>query len=306
MNAPWQPDIAIDAALAAELVEAAWPALAPVRLAPMGVGWDNLALLVNETYVFRFPRRAVAIACLRAELTVLPRLPDDLGLAVPRPRFVAEPSARYPAPFAGYARLAGRCACSRALDEAARARAARPLGAFLRRLHATELDPRDAAEVPGDRIGRADLALRRGQLERYLDALVAAGEPLDRPRLAARADALAAAEPWAGPPRLVHGDLYPRHVLVDERGEPGGVLDWGDVHRGDPALDLSIAFTLLPAGARAAFWEAYGDPDPATRRRAAFRALYYGALLLAYGRDVGDRDLAEVGRRVLAEAAADA
>ncbi|MCH7839494.1 MAG: phosphotransferase [Planctomycetes bacterium] len=38
---------------------------------------------------------------------------------------------------------------------------------------------------------------------------------------------------------LVHRDLYARHMLVDDDGRPCGVIDWGDVHVGDPAIDLS-------------------------------------------------------------------
>ena len=39
-------------------------------------------------------------------------------------------------------------------------------------------------------------------------------------------------------PVFVHGDLYSRHLLVDDAGRPCGVIDWGDCHVGDPAVDL--------------------------------------------------------------------
>ena len=38
---------------------------------------------------------------------------------------------------------------------------------------------------------------------------------------------------------LVHGDFYSRHVLVDETGGMAGVIDFGDLHVGHPAVDLS-------------------------------------------------------------------
>lgn len=46
------------------------------------------------------------------------------------------------------------------------------------------------------------------------------------------------------PPRLVHGDLGPVHVLL-ERGRPVGLLDFGYVSTiGDPAFDAAVAACL--------------------------------------------------------------
>jgi Ser/Thr protein kinase RdoA (MazF antagonist) len=56
------------------------------------------------------------------------------------------------------------------------------------------------------------------------------------------ADALRAVPPV--PPRLVHGDLGPVHVLL-ERGRPVGLLDFGYVSTlGDPAFDAAVAACL--------------------------------------------------------------
>ena len=93
----------------------------------------------------------------------------------------------------------------------------------------------------------------------------------------------------------MHGDLYARHLIVDAHHTVTGVLDWGDVHLGDPAIDLTLAFTFLPPEARDAFRAAYGPIDDATWDRARFRAFHYGAALLQYGRSEGDTDIARVG-----------
>jgi aminoglycoside phosphotransferase (APT) family kinase protein len=102
----------------------------------------------------------------------------------------------------------------------------------------------------------------------------------------------------------VHGDLHPRHVIVGPRGELAGVIDWGDSHAGDPALDLAIAFTFLPRDARETFRVAYGAVDDASWDRARFRALHYGAHLTRYGKTVGDLAMLLVGERALRAAAA--
>ena len=77
------------------------------------------------------------------------------------------------------------------------------------------------------------------------------------------------------------------------------MIDWGDVHLGDPALDLSIAFSFLPPAARSRFRQVYGAIDAATWQRARFRAIHYGALLVEYGRSIEDEALREMGAYAL-------
>jgi aminoglycoside phosphotransferase (APT) family kinase protein len=93
-------------------------------------------------------------------------------------------------------------------------------------------------------------------------------------------------------PVLVHGDLHVRHLLADPvTGEPSGVIDWGDVCLADPAVDLSLTWSLLDDPGRDAFYAAYG-PVPADRRlRARILALFLNAVLALYAHDVGNRAL---------------
>lgn len=296
---PWVPEFQIDEALAKRLIEGQFPELAPARLEFVGAGWDNLALMVNGGIIFRFPKRQLAINCMQGELASLPFLPPELSLGVPRLRFRGKPALGYPAPFGGYERLAGRTACAPELSADQRATSASALGEFLRQLHSTELDEAAKSAIPNDRIRRADLSYRLPMCLERLEQLAEAGECLEFATLRSEVERLSGAPAWSGEPRLVHGDLYPRHLLVDEESQVSGVIDWGDVHRGDPALDLAIGFTYLPPSAYSDFEEAYGGVDAATRDRARFRGILYGALLLNYGCEVADRSLELLGRRIL-------
>ena len=83
------------------------------------------------------------------------------------------------------------------------------------------------------------------------------------------------------PPRLVHGDLGPVHVLLED-GRPTGLLDFGYVSTvGDPAFDAAVAACLQDmfgpgaAAATAAFDELSvarlgHDPDVLVLHRAAY------------------------------------
>lgn len=85
-------------------------------------------------------------------------------------------------------------------------------------------------DVPfGDSLG--DLVLRRAPLVDLADGVAE--------ELAAELRALTPV-----PPRLVHGDIGPVHVLLED-GRPVGLLDFGYVSTvGDPAFDAAVAAAL--------------------------------------------------------------
>ena len=45
--------------------------------------------------------------------------------------------------------------------------------------------------------------------------------------------------------RLLHLDLHPFNVLVDDAGEPTGVIDWANAAGGDPELDRARTWSVL-------------------------------------------------------------
>ncbi len=283
----WDADIALDADTARDVLEAQFPAvfspLAPARVTLLPAGWDNHVFLVNDEWVFRFPRREIAVRFLAYEQECLPALAAHLPLPVPVPAMLGSATAGFPRAFFGYRVLAGTTACRADLTPAQRAACAQPLGDFLRSLHA--LSP--SIELPPGFIHRADVRRRAGPMRERVLAL--SGEPgLDVDALVAVIDEAAAATPWDGRAVPCHGDLYARHVLVDEGLRPCGIIDWGDVHGGDRAVDLGVAWSFLPAAARQEFRAAYGPLDADTWARARYRAVHYGVHLLRYGRAEGD------------------
>lgn len=286
----WAADTEVPAALAVRLIEGRFPKLAPVRLEPLGEGWDNTAFRVNGAFVFRFPRRAAAAHLIEKEAEFLPRLEAHLPLPVPRIRWLGEPADGYPYRFSGYPLLPGVTACRVPLADTDRGALAEPLAAFLRVLHGIPVDAAEMESLPGDELQKANLARVLPRLAERISRC--------RPQLRPLVDRLASAEItrrrcW------LHGDLYARHLLLDDQRKLCGVIDWGDVHVGDPAMDLSIAFTFLPPGARKGFREAYGGVDDDTWSRAQFRALHYGVVLLEYGQGIGDDALTAAGAYAL-------
>ena len=69
-----------------------------------------------------------------------------------------------------------------------------------------------------------------------------------------------------------------------------GVVDFGALFAGDPAVDLAAAWVVLPAGMAEHFFSAYGEVDEATVRRARGLALLKSLFLMLMGQN-GDRGL---------------
>lgn len=307
MKRPWNPEREVSIDLATRLIEEQFPELVPVRVEVLGVGWDNIAFRVGarsgaEDWVFRFPRREMGVELMRTESGLLPAIAPHLSLPIPVPACVGQPGDGYPWPFAGYRMLSGETACRADLDLARRAQAAAPLAEFLASLHSVPAELAREHGAPGDTLGRLEPERRVPQIEERLGESVRHG-------------LIASQDPWRwiidqtpldwvpGGSHLVHGDFYARHVLVDEEGRPAGVIDWGDVHIGDPAVDLSIAHGFLPPAAREQFRERYGPIDPAAWKMARLKALHSAAMILAYGHDVDDRALVREGLCALAHLA---
>lgn len=273
----WSPELEVDERLAMRLIADQFPSLteAPVRF--LAAGWDNTVFVVDERWAFRFPRREVAIPGINREIAVLPSLAPRLPLPIPAPCFVGAPSSAYGWPFFGAPLIIGD-EPSPQLTDRARARLAPALGRFLRSLHGLET----ALDLPHDPLGRADMARRVPFAVERLDALAVSGLADHRERARVLLDD-ARDLPPSERTALVHGDLHFRHLLVGDTGALAGVIDWGDVCRGDPAMDLQVAWSLLPPDARSAFWAAYGPIDPDQVLRARVVALFLGAVLALYG-----------------------
>ena len=290
---PWEAEVRVDVALARRLVASAFPALATLPIRMFGEGWDNVAYLLGESWIFRFPRRAVSAALIETELRVLPEIAPRLPLPVPVPHFAGVSGEGFPWPFAGYELLPSDSLSRSRLDERAAKRAARRVGEFLRALHA--IDPDCVTGLDVDRIGRLEHARCMPKAMERLRELADAGA-IDG--IEAFADILEETAPPASarePLVIVHGDLYGRHVLVDGESHVCGVIDWGDVHRGDPAVDLAVALEAFPPSAREAFVSAYGAVSDRTWASARYRALYHSTMVAHYGLSIGDDELLRAG-----------
>jgi aminoglycoside phosphotransferase (APT) family kinase protein len=194
----WNPEVVVDAALARRLIREQFPELEPRDVRLLSEGWDSTVFVVDGTWVFRFPRRAIVIPGFEVELALLPRLAPLLPVAIPAATYVR------------------------------RAR------------------------------GRVPVAVRR-------------------------VEGLPDPEPTA----VCHGDLHFRHVLVGDDGSVTGIIDWIDVCRADPGIDLLLVWSFFPPEGRRVFLDVYGPVAPESLLRARVLAFFLCATLALYGRAEG-------------------
>jgi aminoglycoside phosphotransferase (APT) family kinase protein len=200
-------------------------------------GYDFEVAIVDDEWVFRFPRRSGVEEALEVEIVLLPALASALPVDVPMFEYVS----RKPL-FVGYRLIRGQPLA----DEDAEG-----VRAFLDALHA--LDPsglpverRDWVEAYRDQCA---------EFERLVLPLFDRVQRRQAKRLFADVETLVDFEP-----SLLHTDLGPDHLLVRD-SRLAGVIDWGDVRVGDPALDYAWLLNVPFVG-----W----DVDPDLRRRARF------------------------------------
>lgn len=205
-------------------------------------------------WVVRSPRRADVLERAEAERRVLDLVRARLPVAVPDWRVFAPE-------IIAYSRLGGHPAAVVDLeaggyvwrfDETAPPQAfTDTLGDALAALHRI---PEDEAAGAGVRVKRSD-EIRAAFGER----MEGAREVLDVPEVVWRRwqEWIADDTYWPEHSVLVHGDLHPAHVLVDDGQRVTGLLDWTEAHIGDPATDFAILYATMGAGPLGALLKRY-------------------------------------------------
>lgn len=280
----WSAEVAVDEELVRGLLGEQFGELELRSVRLFGEGWDNAVWLVDERWIFRFPRRRIAVPGVERAIALLPRLAPLLPLPVTTPVFAGRPAHGFPWPFYGAPLLPGRELADAGLHDDARIRLARPLGSFLRALHSSDVE--GAGALPVDHNRRADMALRVAMTRERIAEVERIGLWRARPgveRILASAEKL----PPATGLVTVHGDLHVRHLLVGDDGEPSGVIDWDDICRADPSIDLHLLWSLLPPDGRDELVDAYGHVDEEELLRARVLALFLSAALALYAEHEG-------------------
>lgn len=302
MQRTWKPDVEIDVAGAHRVICNQFPEFGSEVPSELGRGWDNLCLVYPDGTAFRLPTRKLGAELLAVEMQVLGYLAARLPLPIPNPTYVGQPGHGYPYAFMGYAALGGETSDRLSWSREQRSALVPVLAQFCRTLHL--LDPSDGplAGLPPDKLFRKDPQALLNRIETRVRELAtnSVGLNVSPDELLRWSREIATSFVPADRHCVVHGDLYPRHLLADADRALTGVIDWGDVHVGHPSVDLSLAFTFVPPADRNTFFTIYRLPvEESDIKLAQLRAAMYGTALVAYGFDVSDRHVLALGHEIL-------
>ncbi|TVZ91667.1 aminoglycoside phosphotransferase family protein [Streptomyces sp. BK340] len=288
-----EDEVEIDAALVGRMIARQFPAWAslPVRRLKSS-GTENAMFRLGTELVVRLPRRPGAVPDVVHEQRWLPLLGARVPVATPEPVGLGEPGEGFPWPWSVYRWLEGRNPVAGAVE--APERLAEELGAFVAALRRTGLGD-------GPSAGRGVPLANRDEPTRA--ALAQLTGRIDTAPVTALWERALSAPAHAGPPAWMHGDLSPGNVLVAD-GRLSAVIDFGCAGTGDPAVDLIVAWNLLPATARDTFRKTVGADDAEWARGRGW-ALSISLIQLPYYWHTNPA-LAENSRHVIAEILAEA
>lgn len=297
MTHQWADEPILDSDIALQLIKEQFPELEAKTIRLLGIGWDNKAFLINDTIIFRFPRRQVAVPLLENEYSVLPQIAPYLSLSIPVPLWAGKPSKNFPWPFTGYRMLSGFTADQADLGDEERERMAEPLARFLSELHNIDVTQLKNVSLK-DTFQKLDIPALISKIITQLHDAKSLGLLNDIDgflKIAESATELKLETKLC----VVHGDLYSRHLLVDANHSLIGIIDWGDTFISNPAIDLIIAHSFLPSRAHEKFKKIYGPISEEQWTFARLRALYHSSILVLYGTKINDRLLVREGQKSL-------
>ncbi len=240
------------------------------------VGQYSQVLIVNEDWIFRFPRYPEIGESFILEIQALEKIQPYLSLPIPNPVYQNIGLDRAEEIFMGYEMIHGAPLWTSTLeqitDRSIRKHLARQLAKFLQELH----------HIPHETLG-LDFPLADQHetfVQMYKDTqnlLFPAMYPEARDRIAAHFEpVLSDLKFLEFTPCLRHGDFGPSNILYDpEQNTISGIIDFGFLAIGDPAVDLASAACLGDA-----FFQELCEYYPVTDEMLSRARFYQGTFAL--------------------------
>jgi aminoglycoside phosphotransferase (APT) family kinase protein len=244
----------ITRALVKRLLAAQFPRWADLPVTRVELdGWDNTTLRLGNEMSVRLPSGDAYTAQVEKEHQWLPVLATQLPLPIPQPLAKGAPTEEFPRPWSIYRWLEGEYATTDRIADIDRF--ATDLANFLRALYRAE-SAHGPPAGPHSHFRGGPVSTWDAQTRGLIQALD--GQIDSDTATAVWENALEAA--FDGPPVWVHGDVAATNLLV-AKGELCAVIDFGCSAVGDPACDVTIAWTLFCDESRSAFRDALGLDD---------------------------------------------
>jgi aminoglycoside phosphotransferase (APT) family kinase protein len=238
----------IDVVLVSKLIASQFPEWANLPITAVAEsGWDNRTFHLGNEMSVRLPSGEEYERQVEKEQKWLPKIAPHLPLPIPAPIAMGMPSEIYPWNWSIYKWLDGVSANQLELTEDDLVTIAAQLAQFLIAFHKFDAD---GAPAPGlhnwwraahTSVYDADTRMLMETLKDFVD--VDKAKSLWESALNSK---------WNKDPVWVHGDVASGNLLV-KNNRLAAVIDFGCMGIGDPACDLTIAWTFFKGESRKIF-----------------------------------------------------
>lgn len=204
-------------------------------------GQNNDVIIVNDEYVFRFPKYLKGIIDLEREVVLLKTIKQRATLTIPSPIFYSFKEKKPGKAFAGYKMIKGQPMWKQDFslsNQESKERIASQLVNFLYALHSIPTD-----ELPREYKKNVERPLKAVEMlyEKLKEKIFPLISPQSRESVSQRFDLyIEHQKTQTTDIALIHGDFGASNILWDPiRGEITGVIDFGGSQQGDPAYDFA-------------------------------------------------------------------
>lgn len=278
------PKITIE--LVRSLIAAQFPAWSSLDICQVATsGWDNRTFHLGDEMLVRLPHTKRYAMQSEKEWTWLPHLAEYLTMPIPTVMGRGQPGPRYPFCWTVLSYLPGETWTLGANPDDAEL--AYDLANWLKALHHVPLGGGPPAGYHNFYRG-GDLRIYDQDIRHALGQFAGPTQMVAILKIWQKACQSA----WTAPPVWLHGEIATGNLLTID-GALSGVIDFGNCGIGDPACDLTIAWTFFQGDARRAF-VAELNLDPATWARARGWVVWQATLQVAKGKAGADQILRNI------------
>lgn len=223
-----------------KVMREAFPNLCVKKLVPIGAGYNCEAFLVNDQYIFKFPKNDKANESLIAETKVLHYLENKLPLAIPKIEYLCENCKIFSYRIIGYKQIKGRILTAKlysTFTENEKDSLAKSIAEFLQALHSVDI-PENMVDLEDDFV--------EGLQKDYNDIRKLIYDSLNAKEKKFTdnyyQNALSDTDYRARRTALIHNDLSCNHIVIDKtENRATGIIDFGDA----AITDIDLEFVYL-------------------------------------------------------------
>lgn len=200
-------------------------------------GWSNYVVIVDNQYIFRFPKNEQSLKMLNIERRILPYFKEKTTAPIPNFEFVSDEESAVS--FVGYELIKGKelsVEILKGLDESDYQYVVKEIGQFLKSLHSLDVESQSISPLLLENRHKGWMKFKEVFLSQSEGYLTQRDINWINELFAEFYRNYSVLENGL---KVIHGDFTDDHILIDQGKMVLGFIDFGDISLGDPAFDFA-------------------------------------------------------------------